>query len=60
MSISTSTAAGVASPLILGTDMRNMSGETKAIVTNRELIAINQDTLGVQRLKQKATFKAVK
>lgn len=41
----------MASPLILGNDIRNMSEETKAIITNRELIAINQDTLGVQGLK---------
>lgn len=41
----------MASPLILGNDVRNMSEETKAIITNRELIAINQDTLGVQGLK---------
>lgn len=41
----------MASPLILGNDIRNMSEETEAIITNRELIAINQDTLGVQGLK---------
>ena len=33
----------MASPLILGNDVRNMSAETKAILTNRELIAIDQE-----------------
>ncbi len=41
----------MASPLILGNDVRNMSAETKAILTNRDLIAINQDELGVQGLR---------
>lgn len=41
----------MASPLILGNDVRNMSAETKAILTNRNLIAINQDRLGVQGLR---------
>lgn len=40
----------MASPLILGNDIRNMSEETKAILTNREMIAIDQDALGVQGL----------
>lgn len=40
----------MASPLILGNDIRNMSAETKAIITNKDMIAINQDTLGVQGL----------
>ena len=41
----------MASPLILGNDVRNMSAETKTILTNRDLIAINQDRLGVQGLR---------
>lgn len=41
----------MASPLILGNDIRSMSDEVKAILTNAEAIAINQDTLGVQCLK---------
>ena len=41
----------MASPLILGNDVRNMSAETKLILTNRDLIAINQDKLGVQGLR---------
>jgi len=35
----------LAAPLILGNDLRTMSAQTKAIVTNREAIAINQDPL---------------
>jgi alpha-galactosidase len=38
----------MASPLILGNDVRNMSPVTKAILTNHDIIAIDQDTLGVQ------------
>lgn len=41
----------MASPLILGNDIRNMSEETKAILLNKEMIAINQDKLGVQGLR---------
>ncbi len=38
----------IASPLILGNDLRNISKETLAILTNKQAIAINQDALGVQ------------
>jgi alpha-galactosidase len=38
----------LASPLIAGNDIRYMSDETKKILTNREVIAINQDSLGIQ------------
>jgi alpha-galactosidase len=38
----------LASPLMAGNDLANMSPETKAILMNKELIAINQDTLGRQ------------
>ena len=38
----------LASPLIAGNDIRHMSEETLAILTNKEAIAINQDTLGIQ------------
>ena len=44
----------MASPLILGNDIRNMSADTKAIITNKEMISINQDTLGVQGLHYKS------
>lgn len=33
-----------ASPLMIGCDIRNMSQETKAILSNKQLIAINQDS----------------
>ena len=38
----------MASPLILGNDIRVMSEEIRALVTNKELIAIDQDALGKQ------------
>lgn len=40
----------MAAPLILGNDLRDISEETLAIIKNREVIAINQDPLGVQGL----------
>ena len=40
----------MASPLILGNDLRNMNEATKAIIMNKEMIAINQDTMGIQGL----------
>lgn len=41
----------LASPLFSGNDYRKMSKETLAILTNKELIAVNQDKLGVQGFK---------
>ena len=41
----------MAAPLILGNDIRNMSDETKNIVLNKEAIAIDQDSLGIQCFK---------
>jgi alpha-galactosidase len=38
----------LASPLIAGNDIQNMTSETKSILMNKELIAINQDSLGRQ------------
>jgi alpha-galactosidase len=38
----------VKSPLILGNDLRNMTQDTLQILTNDEVIAINQDALGIQ------------
>lgn len=40
--------AMLAAPLISGNDLRSMSEQTKAVLTNKEVIAINQDTLGIQ------------
>ena len=38
-------------PLLIGCDITNMSKETLEILTNDEVIAINQDSLGVQGKK---------
>src|ERR1700687_3570099 len=38
----------LAAPLIAGNDLRNMIPETRAILTNSEVIAIDQDVLGKQ------------
>lgn len=40
--------AMMASPLIMSTDLRNISPEMKAILQNKNLIAINQDPFGLQ------------
>lgn len=41
------------SPLILGNDLRVMNDQVKQIVTNKDLIAINQDPLGKQAKRVK-------
>ena len=41
----------LAAPLIAGNDVRNMTKETIAILTNKEVIAVDQDKLGIQGLK---------
>ncbi|QNE42319.1 glycoside hydrolase family 27 protein (plasmid) [Hymenobacter sp. NBH84] len=41
----------LASPLITGNDLRKMSKETTDILTNREVLAVNQDKLGIQGFK---------
>ena len=41
----------LASPLIAGNDIRTMSAETRNILTNKEVIAVNQDPLGIQGFK---------
>jgi len=38
----------LAAPLIAGNDVRSMSATTRDILTNREVIAVDQDSLGVQ------------
>ncbi|WP_375437565.1 glycoside hydrolase family 27 protein [uncultured Hymenobacter sp.] len=38
----------LASPLVIGNDLRHMTPQTLAILTNKEVIAVNQDALGVQ------------
>jgi alpha-galactosidase len=44
----------MAAPLITGTDLRNMSAQTNATLTNREVLAIDQDPLGVQGFRYAA------
>ncbi|KAA6300322.1 MAG: Alpha-galactosidase A [Candidatus Ordinivivax streblomastigis] len=39
------------SPLVLGNDLRTINRETLNIVTNKGIIALNQDTLGIQGFK---------
>lgn len=38
----------MASPLLIGCDMTTLKPETHALLTNREIIALNQDPLGLQ------------
>jgi len=38
----------LAAPLIAGNDLRKMSSETKEILTNKDVIAVDQDSLGVE------------
>lgn len=40
--------AMLAAPLIAGNDIRRMTPETAAILTNRDVIVVDQDTLGIQ------------
>jgi len=40
--------AMLSAPLIAGNDLATMNAETAAILTNREIIAVDQDKLGVQ------------
>jgi alpha-galactosidase len=43
--------AMLAAPLMAGNDLRNMKKETLEILTNKDVIAVDQDSLGVQGLK---------
>jgi len=47
------------SPLLIGCDVTNMSNDTKNILTNDEVIAVNQDKLGKQGHAVDSTFEAV-
>ncbi len=40
--------AMMASPLLAGNDVRKMSAQTRTILENREVIAVDQDPLGIQ------------
>jgi alpha-galactosidase len=43
--------AMLAAPLIAGNDLRSMNKETVDVLTNKEVIAVNQDSLGIQGFK---------
>ena len=43
----------MAAPLLLGNDICNMTQETRDILLNKDVIAIDQDSLGVQGLRLK-------
>jgi alpha-galactosidase len=43
--------AMLAAPLLAGNDLRTMSDETRRILTNDEVIAVDQDPLGIQGFK---------
>ncbi len=43
--------AMLAAPLIAGNDLRNMDKETQAVLTNKTIISINQDSLGIQAFR---------
>ncbi|CAH1445440.1 unnamed protein product [Lactuca virosa] len=42
-------------PLLVGCDVRNMTAETFEILSNKEVIAVNQDPLGIQGRKVKVS-----
>jgi len=44
----------MAAPLMAGNDVRSMGKETRDILTNREVIAVDQDSLGVQGFRYQA------
>lgn len=44
-----------AAPLIAGNDVRKMSKQTLGILTNKEVIAIDQDVLGIQGFRYSTT-----
>jgi alpha-galactosidase len=41
----------LAAPLMAGNDIANMTGETREILTNKDVIAVDQDMLGIQGFK---------
>ena len=44
----------IKAPLLIGCDVRNLSNDTFRILTNSEVIAVNQDPLGIQGTKVKS------
>ena len=51
--------AMLAAPLIAGNDLRSMPATTRELLTNREIIAIDQDSLGVQGYAHKTMMSGV-
>lgn len=45
------------SPLVLGNDLRSMSDSTKAVLMNKDIIALNQDALGIQAIRYMGNTK---
>jgi alpha-galactosidase len=43
----------LAAPLVAGNDLRKMNEQTRAVLTNKEVIAIDQDRSGIQAFKYK-------
>jgi alpha-galactosidase len=41
----------LAAPLIAGNDIRKMSAETRSILTNRDVVSVDQDSLGIEGFK---------
>jgi alpha-galactosidase len=46
--------AMLSAPLIMGTDVPGMNAETRSILTNRRIIAIDQDPLGLAAMRWRA------
>ena len=44
----------LAAPLIAGNDLRSMTSETQSVLANKEVIAIDQDSLGIQGFRHTA------
>ncbi len=44
----------LAAPLIAGNDLAAMSPETRAILANRDVVAVDQDVLGIQGFRHRA------
>jgi len=44
----------LAAPLISGNDLRHMNPQTLKVLTDKDVIALNQDPLGIQALKHSA------
>ena len=45
----------LAAPLIAGNDIQNMDAETKSVLTNKDVIAVDQDSLGIEGFKYRAS-----